>query len=56
MAEDSSTNRARGARVMTELELSAAELDAEVDASLIDSLYTDDDAEFAEALAELVMA
>jgi hypothetical protein len=53
VAEDSSINRARGARVMTELELSLAEVDAEVDASLIDVLHTDDDAEFAEAILEL---
>ncbi len=53
--EDASINRARGAQVMTDAELATAELDAEVDASLTDILWTDDDPEFAEAILELAM-
>ena len=53
VAEDSSINRARGAQVMTDGEVLTAELDAQVDAEFLDTVYTDDDAEFLEAILEL---
>ena len=53
VAEDSSVNRARGAEVMTDMEVHIAGMDAELDAELLDVPYTDDDAEFAEAILEL---
>ncbi len=56
VAEDSSINRARGAEVMTQEELELAELDNQVDALEIDSTITDDSAEFAEDLLELITA
>ena len=54
VAEDSSVNRARGAEVMTELDVHIAGTDAEFDAELIDMSNGGDDPEFAEALIELV--
>ena len=53
VAEDSFVNRGRGAQVMTDGEILTAELDGRVDAELLDGFYTDDDAEFAEAILEL---
>ena len=53
VAEDSSVNRARGAEVMTDMDVLIAEQDAATDASIIDLQHLDDDAEFAEAILEL---
>lgn len=52
--EDAAINRARGASVMTDMEVLVAGTDAEYDADILDILHTDDDPEFAEALLELV--
>ena len=56
IAEDSSTNRARGAEVMTGEELEIAELDSQVSALEIDSMIIDDSPEFLEEVLELVTA
>jgi len=53
VAEDASVNRGRGAQVMSNLDVHVAGTDAQFDAELLDVLYTDDDAEFAEAILEL---
>ena len=54
--EDSSTNRSRGAEVMTQEELELAELDNQVDALAIDDTIIDDSDEFAETILELITA
>jgi len=51
--EDVAINRARGASVMTNDEVLSAELDAEIDAELIDLECTGDSAEFLYELLEL---
>jgi hypothetical protein len=56
MPEDSSVNRARGAEVMTQEEIELAELDNQISALEIDSMITDDSAEFAAEVIELVTA
>jgi len=53
VAEDPLVNRGRGAQVMSDLDVHVAGVDAELDAEILDVLYTDDDAEFAEAILEL---
>lgn len=53
VAEDASINRARGASVMTDGEVTNAVLDNQFDAEAIDLLYSGDDPEFAEAILEL---
>ena len=54
IAEDSTINRQRGARTMTEEEVSAALFDNEMDADIYDSMFGGDDPEFTEALLDLV--
>lgn len=54
VAEDSSVNRARGAEIMSDNEVGTAWLDNDVDAQVIDTYHGGDDAEFAEALLDLV--
>ena len=56
VAEDAAINRARGASVMTELEVETALIDAQADAALMDLAYNGDDPEFAEAMLELAAA
>ena len=51
--EDAAINRARGAQVMTDVEVLTAAQDAQLDAEVLDVFYTDDDPEFAEAMLEL---
>ena len=53
VAEDPVVNRGRGAQVMSDMEVHIADMDAELDAQVLDVLHTDDDAEFAEAILEL---
>lgn len=53
--EDAAVNRARGASIMTDLELSTAIVDAEVDASIIDLATPNDDPEFAQDLIDLMI-
>ncbi len=54
--EDSSTNRSRGADVMTQEELELTELHNEVDALAIDDTIIDDSDEFAEVVLDLIAA
>ena len=54
VAEDSDVNRARGAEVMTEGEIQAAKLDAELDALDIEFTTFDDSLENLEELLEVV--
>lgn len=54
--EDSSINRARGAQVMTQEEIATAEIDNQLAALEIDSMVTDDSADFAAEVIELVTA
>ena len=56
IAEDSSVNRARGADPMTYQEIEVAELDNQISALEIDSVVTDDSAEFAAEVLELIVA
>ena len=53
-AEKETINRPRGAEVMTPEEFDAAQLDAQLDGSVIDSQFTDDSPEFLADLMELV--
>ena len=54
--EDSSTNRSRGAEVMTQEEIATAEIDNQIGALDIDAMVMDDSPEFAAEVIELVMA
>ena len=54
IAEDSSVNRSRGAKVMTDAEQDAALADAQADAELIDLTITDDSEEFLDEVLELI--
>lgn len=54
IAEDSGINRARGAEVMTEQEINAAEIDNQLGAETFEDLFDDDSAEVLETLLELV--
>ena len=56
MPEDSSTNRARGAEVMTQDEIELAELHNEADALIIDDAILDDSEEFFAEVMELIAA
>ena len=53
--EDAAINRARGAAVMSDLEVQTAMLDNQRDAEMIDVLFGDDDPEFAAELVELIV-
>lgn len=56
VAEDSSVNRSRGAEVMTQEELEVAEFDNQIEALEIDSMFTDDSAEFTDMILEVLTA
>ena len=53
IAEDSSTNRSRGAEVMTEEEIEAAELDNQLDAETIEDMFDDDSIDILETILDL---
>ena len=53
--EDPGPNRARSAEVMTDQEILDADIDAQLDADIIDSTYTDDSPEFLSELIEEVL-